>query len=153
MDDNTNNSTIPNIVTADTTGEYVMINPNDSCNGTYIDYSDMDDTFLRDTDICITASSIEPWKYNEPHMTLGEDLSEAQKIYIVEPWQSKNPIKVQEGLWVSLEHDLVSYDEIKRIIIKKLMDDNPDALIKMGINIDNVKLVKNEVNIEINREL
>lgn len=85
-------------------------------------------------------------------LTLGDQDTTKNKIYIVEPWQSKNPIKVEDGLWVSLEKDLVSNDALKQKIMDRLEETNPEILIKMGINVDNMKLVKREVNIEINQD-
>ena len=81
--------------------------------------------------------------------TFGDQDTTKNKIYVVEPWQSKNPIQVEEGLWVSLEKDLISNDELKQKIIDKLEETNPEILIKMGLNSDNMKLVKREVNLEI----
>lgn len=81
--------------------------------------------------------------------TIGDQDTTKNKIYVVEPWQSKNPIQVEEGLWVSLEKDLISNDELKQKIMDKLEETNPEILIKMGLNSDNMKLVKREVNLEI----
>ena len=85
-------------------------------------------------------------------VSLGDLDATKQKIYIVEPWQSKKPMQIEEGLWVSLEKDLISTDELKKKIMEKLEETNPDVVIKMGINPDNMKLVKSEVNLEINKE-
>lgn len=115
-------------------------------------YPEYDDSFLNDT-TCITSSNIQTWSITPgSNVILGEDLSEKHKIYIVEPWQSRKPIKVKEGLWISLEHDLIPNDEIKREIINKIEEMHPDIIIRAGINHDNIKLVKSEVNIEINKE-
>ncbi len=81
---------------------------------------------------------------------IGE-INNKHKIYIVEPWQSKKPIHVKNGLWVSLEKDLISYDEIKIDIIRVLDDIHPDISLKVGMNPDNITLVKNEVTLEINK--
>lgn len=86
---------------------------------------------------------------NQNTWTIGDQDTTKNKIYVVEPWQSKNPIQVEEGLWVSLEKDLISTDELKQKIMDKLEETNPEILIKMGLNSDNMKLVKREVNLEI----
>lgn len=98
--------------------------------------------------ITLTGSTVAP----STSVSLGETDNTKQKIYIVEPWQSKKPIQIDDGLWVSLEKDLISTDELKRKIIDKLEETNPDIVVKIGINPDNLKLVKSEVNLEINKE-
>ena len=88
--------------------------------------------------------------YNYPNSwTIGDQDTTKNKIYIVEPWQSKNPIQVEDGLWISLEKDLISNEKLKQKIMEKLEETNPEIVIKMGINPDNMKLVKREVNLEI----
>lgn len=103
--------------------------------------------YTNDT-ITLTGSTVAP----STSVSLGETDNTKQKIYIVEPWQSKKPIQIDDGLWVSLEKDLISTDELKRKIIDKLEETNPDIVVKIGINPDNLKLVKSEVNLEINKE-
>ncbi len=80
---------------------------------------------------------------------IGDQDDTKSKVYIVEPWQSKCPIQVEDGLWISLEKDLISTGELKEKIMNKLEETHPEIVIKMGINKDNMKLVKREVNLEI----
>lgn len=83
---------------------------------------------------------------------IGDSDEKKHKIYIVEPWQSSNPIKIDEGFWISLERDIVSTDDLKRKILKKLEDTHPEVILTTGLNIQNIKLVKSEFNLEINKE-
>lgn len=87
---------------------------------------------------------------NDGGVIIGETNTN-YKIYIVEPWQSKNPILIKEGLWISLESDLIPYEEIKTEISKVLDELHPDISIKYGCNSSNITLVKNEVSLEINK--
>jgi hypothetical protein len=99
--------------------------------------------------ISLNGSSI----YQSQSIQLGDTDANKQKIYIVEPWQSTKPMHIEDNLWVSLEKDLLSTKDLKKKIMDKLEESNPEILIKMGINPDNMKLVRNEVNLEINRDL
>lgn len=83
---------------------------------------------------------------------IGDSDEKKHKIYIVEPWQSSNPIKIDEGFWISMERDIVSTDDLKRKILKKLEDTHPEVILTTGLNIQNIKLVKSEFNLEINKE-
>jgi hypothetical protein len=83
---------------------------------------------------------------------IGDSDEKKHKIYIVEPWQSSNPIKIDEGFWISLERDIVSTDDLKIKILKKLEDTHPEVILTTGLNIQNIKLVKSEFNLEINKE-
>lgn len=118
-------------------------------------------TSLANSDGVITINSgsltnswinVEPYLKQNVSVNIGDVDDNKHKIYIVEPWQSRNPVKVQNGLWVSLENDLISNDELKQRILDKLDEVRPDVIVKLGINPDNIKLVKSEVNLEINKE-
>jgi len=91
------------------------------------------------------------FSHADTDLTIGDNNTNKQKLYIVEPWQSRNPIEVKDGLWISLPSDMISNDEIKTYILDKLIETNPEILIKIGLNVDNIKLVKSEVTLEINR--
>lgn len=82
---------------------------------------------------------------------IGENDKSKLKVYIVEPWQSNNPIKVKDDLWVSLEKDLISFNEIKNEIFDKILDIFPELVIKAGLNPENMSLVKSEVTLEVNK--
>lgn len=122
-----------------------------------LDVNAIDINSVYDTNVCgdltLVADGISDisWKYADSEIKIGMDDESKHKIYIVEPWQSKNPIHVDEGLCVSLESDLIPTDEIKRKILDKLEETNPEIVIKMGMNPDNMTLTKSEVNIEINK--
>jgi len=73
-------------------------------------------------------------------------------VYIVEPWQSRKPIDVGNGMHVSLEDDLIPQQELKEKILEKMSETHPEHIIKVGMNPDNIKLVKNEVTIEIRKD-
>jgi hypothetical protein len=93
--------------------------------------------------------------FNQSHkeIIIGETVeNHHKKIYIVEPWQSKNPIEIESGLWISLEEDLISNEELKQKVFDKLSETNPDFIVKCGMNKDNISLRKSEVSLEINKE-
>ena len=88
-------------------------------------------------------------RLNDDRSIIIGEINHKHKIYIVEPWQTKNPIFVKSGLCVSLEKDLISYDEIKVDIINVLNEKRPDISLKLGLNPNNISLVKHEVSLEI----
>lgn len=161
------------------TNNHQIVQLDGSCMGEYnsTDYSSLcgTDTITitgstsYNTPINITQSNYGSITYSQPSYSIGTvgvkgisntvssvnigyiDQSK-QKIYIVEPWQSNNPINVDGGMWISLEKDLISYDQLKRKIFDKLEETNPDILVKIGLNQNNIQLVKREVNLEINME-
>lgn len=118
-----------------------------------VDYSDV---MISGANITTSWGVDNSWsdalKIEENTVVVGDQSNEKHKIYIVEPWQSRHPIKVKDGLWVSLEHDLISNEEIKRQIMERLEEEHPDAVVKMGVNPKNVKIVKSEVTLEINKK-
>jgi len=81
---------------------------------------------------------------------VGDSSTDKVKLFIVEPWQSRKPIEIESGLFVSLEADMISDSELKYSIIKKLTEDHPDVLLKIGVDANNVKLVRKDVTLEIN---
>lgn len=130
----------------------ISLDSNDYITATdYVGVGNMN--IIGDLTVCSSTISTPTWQWTEPsnEIVIGNN-EDKQKIYIVEPWQSRKPIKVKDGLWVSLEQDLISNDEIKKQILEKIEDEHPDLAIKMGLNPDNIKLVKSEVNLEINKE-
>ena len=102
--------------------------------------------------VLVSGSTSFSHGYSQNNLVLGDSDTDKTKLYIVETWQSRNPIKINEGLWVSLENDIIPNDEIKTYILDKLIETNPEILIKLGLNADNVKLVKTEVTLEINKD-
>lgn len=88
-------------------------------------------------------------RLNDDRSIIIGEINQKHKIYIVEPWQTSNPIFVKSGLCVSLEKDLISYDEIKADIINVLNEERPDISLKLGLNSNNISLVKHEVSLEI----
>ena len=86
------------------------------------------------------------------NLMFGDIDDNKSKVFIVKPWQSKKPIEIEDGLWISLEEDLISNDDLKKKILDKLSETDPDILIRIGVNPDNIKLVKSEVNLEINKK-
>jgi len=76
-----------------------------------------------------------------------------QKIYIVEPWQSRKPIMIDGGLYVSFEEDLISTKELKEKILNSISETHPEITVKIGLNPNDIKLVKNEVTIEIKKDI
>lgn len=88
-------------------------------------------------------------RLNDDRSIIIGEINQKHKIYIVEPWQTSNPIFVKPGLWISLEKDLISYDEIKVDIINVLNEERPDISLKLGLNPNNISLVKHEVSLEI----
>lgn len=96
----------------------------------------------------ITSSSSSNISYSS---TIGDDSNDKKKIFIVQPWQSKNPIEIENGFWISLEEDMLSHDEVKKCIISKLSENHPDIIFKLGTDPDNVKLVRKDVTLEINK--
>lgn len=85
--------------------------------------------------------------------TIGDTVTDDRhKIYIVEPWQSRKPIVIEGGLHISLEEDLISQEELKEKILENLSVTHPETIVKVGLNPDNIKLVRNEVTIEIKQD-
>jgi len=80
---------------------------------------------------------------------LGQSLAGKEKIYIVEPWQSSNPIKVNEHIWISLEKDLISMTTIKKEIYKTIEETFPEIFIKIGFDFSKLAIVKREVTLEV----
>jgi len=99
----------------------------------------------------ITSTGNWSWSHEDTNITLGNTSHSKLKIYVVEPWQSNNPIEVEPGLWVSLEKDLKTNLEIKEKIVSTIGELHPDLIIKAG-GIENISLVKREVNIEISNK-
>ena len=58
------------------------------------------------------------------------------ELYVVEKWQSKNPIDMGDGLYTSLKEDLLTQEEIQELIYGKLEEQHPDKAIKLGLNND-----------------
>lgn len=81
---------------------------------------------------------------------IGDKSTSKNKLYLVQPWQSKNPMKIDDFLWVSTEEDLISDSEIKSAILNKLSEEFPDVYLKLGTNAEKVKLVRRDVTLEIN---
>jgi len=71
-------------------------------------------------------------------------------IYICEEWESKKPMKIKDGMFVSLKEDLYSVEELEDIVLKKIENEYPEALIKLGTNIDSINIKKHSIPIEIN---
>ena len=82
----------------------------------------------------------------EPHDTTDDKTT----LYIVDEWESTNPIKIQDGLWVSLEEHMVPVDIIKDTIMTNLEQFHPETIMKLGIDRDNIKVAKRSVTLEIN---
>lgn len=148
---------IPNPFTTNNQGKINVPHSSEYSGSVYTDIT-IDDSFLV-SEIDLSTSYINPHISINPSYSyttdtpiyIGEDTEDAQKIYLVKPWQSRNPINITDGLYVSLERDLISNEEIKDLILKKLEDTYPEILLKAGINRDKIKLIKSEVNIEINK--
>mgnify|MGYP005640372225 CR=1 FL=1 len=70
-------------------------------------------------------------------------------VFICEKWESKNPIEIENGLFISLEKDLIDLNSIKKKILSAIMDSHPDLYIKMGSNEDNLVIKKRSFPIEI----
>ena len=58
------------------------------------------------------------------------------ELYVIEKWQSKNPIDMGDGLYTSLKEDLLTQEEIQELIYGKLEEQHPDKAIKLGLNND-----------------
>jgi|SaaInlStandDraft_4_1057021.scaffolds.fasta_scaffold30335_3 hypothetical protein len=109
-----------------------------------------DSTIYADN-ITSTVSNIDYGSSSEMSIGNNNNSASSTKIYIVEEWQSKKPIKMDNGLTISLEKDLINYDDIKKKVMNKLSEVHPDLVVRMGINHENIKLMKSEVNLEINK--
>lgn len=94
------------------------------------------------------ANTVDIRLNDDKSIIIGE-INQNHKIYIVDPWQTRNPIFIKHGLCVSLEKDLIPYDEIKVDIINVLNEERPDISLKLGLNPNNISLVKHEVSLEI----
>lgn len=68
-------------------------------------------------------------------------------LYIVQPWQSKRPIKIEEGLYVSLKKDIYTIDEIREKIVKSIVEEYPE--IHVGLLGDEIEVRQYSTNIEI----
>ena len=71
-------------------------------------------------------------------------------IYICEEWESKKPMKIKDGMFVSLKEDLYSVEELEDIVLKKIENEYPEALIKLSTNTDSINIKKHSIPIEIN---
>jgi hypothetical protein len=94
-----------------------------------------------------SSNSIQPVLAS--NVVLGDSSSTKKKLYITEIWQTKNPIRIDDNLIVSLEKDLISNDEIKTKILSIIENEHPDVYLQLGLDNKNIKLVKNEVTLEI----
>ena len=109
---NNNTITIDTSVASFDSSTLVLAN----CNGTYTnDYS-------------FTTREM------ENSVVIGGD--KQTELYVIEKWQSKNPIDMGDGLFTSLKEDLLSPEEIQELIYSKLEEQQPDKAIKLGLNND-----------------
>ena len=92
------------------------------------------------------------WNVASPGNLVITDLSSDENksdIYVCEEWESKKPIKIKEGMFVSFKDDLYSVNELEDMVLKKIEDEYPEALIKMGLNKDSINIKKHSIPIEI----
>lgn len=80
---------------------------------------------------------------------VGQSDNNKQIIYIVEEWQSKNPIKFDNGLVISFENDLYTTAELEELVYNKIEEHYPEKAIKLGLNKDNIQIRKLSPTIEI----
>jgi hypothetical protein len=71
------------------------------------------------------------------------------EVYVVEEWQSKKPIEVGNGLYVSFEEDLITADEIQELVYAKIEETYPEKAIKLGMDKNNLTIRKLSLPIEI----
>lgn len=85
-------------------------------------------------------------------IVVGEIDNEKMKVYICEKWQSRNPIDMGDGLYISSPEDMLSDSDLKKKVYNKLEDLHPEKTIKLGMNEDNIALRKKSVTIEMDLE-
>ena len=54
------------------------------------------------------------------------------RLYKVDEYQTSNPIRLSNGLILSLESDLLDSDSIKKNIIDELAEKYPESYLKLG---------------------
>lgn len=93
----------------------------------------------------ISASSLD-WT---GRVIVGQTDNIKQVIYIIEEWQSKNPIKFDNGLIISFENDLYTNAELEELVYNKIEEHYPEKAIKLGLSKDNIQIRKLSPTIEI----
>ena len=101
----------------------------------------------------IVSTINDHWSFVESNndLVLGvDDLSSGEvDVYVVEKWQSKKPIEVGNGLYVSFEEDLYTKSEIQEMVYAKIEEEYPEKAIKLDLNKDNLTIRKLSLPIEI----
>jgi len=80
-------------------------------------------------------------------LIIGDKDPNEQEIYIVEKWQTKSPIIIDDDLIISLKKDILSKDELHKKIMDKINDEYPEIALKIGA--DKLKIRKLSIPIEI----
>ena len=99
--------------------------------------------------IYITDDSL---KIDDNKLVIGKHEKEKTKIFICEKWQSRNPIDLGDGLFASFPDDMLTDDELRKKVYNKIEELHPDKAIKLGLNEENIALIKKSVTIEIDIE-
>jgi len=86
--------------------------------------------------------------FTDNHICSIGDNQGTTNIYICEEWESKKPIKIRDGLYVSLKEDLYSMGELESEIKTLISDNYPETAIKLGIN-ENIVIKKHSYPIDI----
>lgn len=100
----------------------------------------------------LVGSLNDGWSFSNTNNNLiigTENGDGTTEVYVVEKWQSKNPIDVGNGLYVSFEEDLITADEIQELVYSKIEEEYPEKAIKLGMDKNNLTIRKLSLPIEI----
>jgi len=100
----------------------------------------------------LVGSLNDGWSFTNTNNNLvigTENGSGNTEVYVVEKWQSKKPIEVGNGLYVSFEEDLITADEIQELVYTKIEETHPEKAIKLGMDKNNLTIRKLSLPIEI----
>lgn len=83
-------------------------------------------------------------------LKIGGDTENTIVLYICEEWQTKKPIKLENGLILSEKNDLYSNAELQEMIYDVIQDQYPEKAIKLGLNSNEIAVIKWSPGLEIN---